>query len=1069
MGMIDGNIDVAEGGCLENLGEKVDTNWEISSDMKKMSPSLIDYGNGTHENATYQQRLSKAGFLNLSPAFSFYMYINNSTTWVVCGQSPRTLVNTYCTKQQFKTLVLLLLIEDMISIDPVTILLSVVTIFFLAHVFSNHKYKNFPPGPRPLPIIGNVHSINMKRPHETFIKLSKRYGTVFSVQIGMRKMVILCGYDTIKDALLNHAEALSDRPITPLVYNILKNYGVIFSNGENWQVMRRFTLSTLRDYGMGKKTIEDKISEEAECMIQSFKSHGGKPFNSHSVMNTAVANIIVSILQSQRYEYDDPSFQKLICLVNESFRLAGSPLARLYDSFPFIIGLLGGHKKITENNFELHRFIRKMFTKQRKELDVNNQRNLIDAFLSKQQEGKPESTKYFHDENLTVLVDNLFVAGMETTSTTLRWGLLLMMKYPDVQRKVQDEIDRVIGTARPKVEHRKQMPYTDAVIHEIQRFGDIVPGSVPRTASQDLTFRGYFIPKGTIVIPLLSSVLRDGAYFEKPYEFYPEHFLNAQGNFKKNEAFIPFSIGKRICAGETLAKMELFLFFTALLQAFRFQAPHGAVLDCTPALGITNAPLPFDICAIDPNVYSNPKYKNFPPGPRPLPIIGNVHSIDMKKPHKTFIELSKKYGTIFSVRVGMTKMVILCGYDTIRDALLNHAEALSDRPKRPLIQNTHKDNGVIFSNGENWQVMRRFTISTLRDYGMGRKTIEDKISEEVDCLIHYFKSHKGKPFNNHSIMNTAVANIIVSILLSHRYDYEDPTIQKLICLVNENVIVAGSPLARLYDSFPYIIGLLGGHKKFTENKYEMYRFIQKTFTKQRKELDVNNQRNLIDAFLAKQQEGKPESKKYFHDENLTVLVDNLFFAGMETISTTLRWGILLMMKYPNVQKKVQDEIDRVIGTARPKVEHRKQMPYTDAVIHEIQRFGDIVPGNVPRATTQDLTFRGYFIPKGTFVIPVLSSVLRDKAYFEKPYEFYPEHFLDAQGNFKKNEAFIPFSIGKRVCAGETLAKMELFLFFTALLQAFKFQAPPGAVLDLTPALGITNAPSPYDACAIDRY
>ncbi|XP_075056908.1 uncharacterized protein LOC142143093 [Mixophyes fleayi] len=1008
--------------------------------------------------------------------------------------------------------------------DPFTIILSAVVILFLAYVFNNrkqHNYKNFPPGPKPLPIIGNIHMIDMSKPHKTFLEMSKKYGSVFSVQLGMTKTVVLCGYDTIKDALVNHAEEFTDRPETPLFDKVQKGYGIVMSNGENWKVMRRFTLSTLRDFGMGKKTIENKIIEEAECLTQAFKSYGGKPFNNLTIITAAVANIIVSILLSHRFDYEDPTILQIMSLINENVRFMGRPMVRLYNSFPSVMDWLpGDHRKIFENGEKFHSFIRATFTKQKEELDVKDQRNLIDAFLAKQQEGKPESTLYFHNDNLTILVRNLFIAGMETTATTLRWGLLLMMKHPDIQKKVQNEIERVIGSATPQIEHRKEMPYTDAVIHEIQRFGDIIPGSLPHATSQDITFRGYFIPKETPIIPLLSSALKDDTYFERPEEFYPEHFLNSQGQFKKNDAFIPFSLGKRSCAGENLAKMELFLFFTTLLQNFTFKAPPGAKLDLTPALSATNAPEPYEMCAIprtthcknriektesafcvtsaelkilqktlyamDPftiilsavvilflaYIFNNRKqhnYKNFPPGPKPLPIIGNIHMIDMSKPHKTFIEMSKKYGSVFSVQLGMTKTVVLCGYDSIKDALVNHAEEFADRPETPVFDKVQKGYGVVMSNGENWKVMRRFTLSTLRDFGMGKKTIENKIIEEAECLTQTFKSYGGKPFNNLTIINAAVANIIVSILLSHRFDYEDPTILQIMSLINENVRFMGRPMVRLYNNFPSVMDWLpGDHRKVFENGEKFLSFIRATFTKQKEELDVNDQRNLIDAFLAKQQEGKAESTLYFHNDNLTVLVGNLFAAGMETTTTTLRWGLLLMMKYPDIQKKVQNEIERVIGSASPKIEHRKEMPYTDAVIHEIQRFGDIVPSNLPHATSQDVTFRGYFIPKGTPIIPLLSSALKDDTYFEKPEEFYPEHFLDSQGQFKKNDAFIPFSMGKRSCAGENLAKMELYLFFTTLLQNFTFKAPPGAIIDLTPALSAISAPQPYETCAIPR-
>nr|UWY61443.1 cytochrome P450 reductase 24550 [Bufo gargarizans] len=463
------------------------------------------------------------------------------------------------------------------------------------------------------------------------------------------------------------------------------------------------------------------------------------------------------------------------------------------------------------------------------------------------------------------------------------------------------------------------------------------------------------------------------------------------------------------------------------------------------------------------------KYKNFPPGPKPLPIIGNVFSLDMSKPHKTFMELSKTYGPVFSVQIGMAKTVVLCGYEAVKDALINHADSFSDRPYAPVTEKFAKNNGVVFSNGENWKVMRRFTISTLRDYGMGRKTIENKIIEEAECLVQKFKSYKGKPFNNLNSINAAVANIIVAILLSHRFDYEDPTILKLMAVVNENARLLGSPWIRLYNSFPLLMRWLpGAHRTVAGNRREFQDFIRATFTKYKKNLDVNDQRNLIDAFLAKQQEENEESTQYYHNDNLTVLVGDLFGAGIETTSATLRWGLLLMIKYPEIQKKVQNEIDKVIGTAQPLMEHKKKMPYVNAVIQEFQRFGDVLSKVTPRVASRDTTLKGYFIPKGTRIIPVLHSIHKDKEYFEKPHEFYPEHFLDSQGNFKMSETFIPFSTGKRSCPGENLVKMELFLFFTSILQNFTLKASPGAKLDLTPALGTTNSPRPFEICAISR-
>ncbi|NXA13396.1 CP2K1 protein, partial [Sapayoa aenigma] len=469
--------------------------------------------------------------------------------------------------------------------------------------------------------------------------------------------------------------------------------------------------------------------------------------------------------------------------------------------------------------------------------------------------------------------------------------------------------------------------------------------------------------------------------------------------------------------------------------------------------------------------WNNKQRKNFPPGPRALPIIGNLHLFDLKRPYRTYLQLSKEYGPVFSVQMGQTKVVVISGYETVKEALVNQADAFAERPKIPIFEDLAKGNGVIFAHGENWKVMRRFTLTTLRDFGMGKRAIEDRIVEEYGYLADTIASQEGKPFDASKAINAAVANIIVSILLGKRFDYKDSRFLRLVNLTNESMRLAGKPLVTMYNIFPYLGFLLRANKILLRNRDEFHAFIKETFIEQLKSLDKNDQRNFIDAFLVKQQEEKSTTNGYFHNGNLLSLVSNLFTAGVETISTTLNWGFLLMLKYPEIQRKVQEEIEQVIGSNPPRIEHRTQMPYTDAVIHEIQRFANILPLDLPHETAADVTLKGYFIPKGTYIIPLLTSVLHDKSQWEKPDTFYPENFLDANGKFVKKDAFMPFSAGRRICAGETLAKMELFLFFTSLMQRFTFQPPPGVSIsdvDLSPAISFNIIPKPYKMCAVPR-
>ncbi|XP_078074011.1 cytochrome P450 2K1-like [Mustelus asterias] len=462
--------------------------------------------------------------------------------------------------------------------------------------------------------------------------------------------------------------------------------------------------------------------------------------------------------------------------------------------------------------------------------------------------------------------------------------------------------------------------------------------------------------------------------------------------------------------------------------------------------------------------------RNFPPGPTPLPLIGNLHQLNLSRLDWSLMGLSEKYGSVFSVEIGPQKAVVLTGYDTVKDALLNHADQFTGRPHIPIFDQFSFRRGVIFSEGKQWQDERKFVISSLRNFGMGKKSIEDKITEEVSFLVDILESYKGQPFETRQIINSAVSNIICSIIFGDRFLYTDESLINLIKLNNEGAGLAGTASIHLYNSYPSLGFLIPNYKKIIENREKMHNIFNNFLKEAKETLNENHIQTLRDAIIMRYQQQSGGQDSEIEKRAVLALITELFSAGTETTSVTICWGLLLMMKYPEIQKKVQEEIDQVIGAGRsPRFEDRKLMPYTNAVIHEIQRLANIVPLNLPHSTTVDVNLRGYFIPKGTYVIPVLTSVLYDKTQWKTPNEFNPTHFLDAEGRFVKRDAFMPFSAGPRVCAGEALAKVELFLFFTALLQKFQFHTPPGVTnLDLTPQVGIVQSPKPHRVCAVSR-
>ncbi|KAM5140194.1 cytochrome P450 2C18-like isoform 7-T7 [Callospermophilus lateralis] len=403
--------------------------------------------------------------------------------------------------------------------------------------------------------------------------------------------------------------------------------------------------------------------------------------------------------------------------------------------------------------------------------------------------------------------------------------------------------------------------------------------------------------------------------------------------------------------------------------------------------------------------------RKLPPGPTPLPILGNILQIDAKNIGRSLSNLSKVYGPVFTLYLGKKPTVVLHGYEAVKEALIDRGEEFSGRGSFPVVDRTSTGLGIILSNGNRWKEMRRFSVATLRSFGMGKRSIEQCVQEEARCLVEELRKTKCSSCDPTLYLGCAPCNVICSIVFHNRFDYKDQHLLSFLEKFDENLKILSSP--------------------WIQEKYNQ--------------------------------------ETEFTTEALITTVNDLFGAGTETVSSTLKYGILLLLKYPEITAKVQEEIDHVIGRHRsPCMQDKSHMPYTEAVVHEIQRYIDLLPTSGPRATTCDIKFRNYFIPKGTTIIVSLTSVLHDSNEFPNPEKFDPGHFLDESGKFKKSDYFMPFSTGKRMCAGESLARMELFLFVTTILQNFHLKSVVDLKdLDITPVTrGFASVPPTYQLCFV---
>ncbi|CAD5230524.1 unnamed protein product [Bursaphelenchus xylophilus] len=455
-------------------------------------------------------------------------------------------------------------------------------------LFHNYYWKrrNLPPGPPPLPFLGNILSLaNETRWEVKFQEWTYQYGTTFTYWLGNLGFVAVCDYKDMVKYFVENADVFSDRFWLKNAVEEVRGgqFGVLTSSGDIWREHRRFALKVLRDFGLGKNEMEERILAELHTVLEKVNNQmGAEETDFFKFSDMAVGSIINSILSGYRFsDGHEDQFEEMKFVTAEAMKAFTSAEANFVFNNPWLMEvpvINRRAKDAVKYMAAIFAFLDKQIQQHLAENDYTQDlepNDYIDAYLlERERHIRSEGDEgLFHMTQLRNMLTDLWFAGQETTSSTITWIIAYLIRHPQVQEKMQKELDTVIGSNRIiRNAERNSLPYTNAVIMECQRCCNLLSQNIPRALQQDFEIDGYKYKKGTIVLPQISVLLRNPKVFPEPDNFNPDRFIDENGKLKQVEELIPFSIGKRICLGEGMARMELFLFTANFFNQYKFSA-----------------------------------------------------------------------------------------------------------------------------------------------------------------------------------------------------------------------------------------------------------------------------------------------------------------------------------------------------------------------------------------------------------------------------------------------------------------------------------------------------------------
>ncbi|MBI1226428.1 MAG: cytochrome P450 [Bacteroidetes bacterium] len=412
----------------------------------------------------------------------------------------------------------------------------------------------------------------LRNPFEFTIKKAQEMGDFFMMPFLLRKIFIITNHEVVAHVLQKNQKNYVKSP----AYGQLRlalGTGLVTSEGEFWRKQRRlvqpaFYKTQLEDLFRGMAVVAEKYIAEL-----TKKSTDGEPLDIAKEMMTATARIVLKTLFSTENTADINEMYRV--MMDSQDYLTFRTVKPYFIPFTYLNGM---HRKFRKDIAWFDSYIFKLIAERRK--DANPPNDLLTMLLSSKEEetGEVMSDQALRDEAVT-----LFAAGHETSATMLSWALWLLSQYPEVVQKMRKELVEILGDQMPGFENLRKLTYTMQVIQEVMRL--YPPGfAIGRQPIAEDEVLGVRIPKNGIMFISIAAMHRDPRYWERPHDFYPEHFTPEREKARPKLAYMPFGAGPRMCIGNHFALMEMQLLLALLVRQFDFETVKGHPVEPEPLI-----------------------------------------------------------------------------------------------------------------------------------------------------------------------------------------------------------------------------------------------------------------------------------------------------------------------------------------------------------------------------------------------------------------------------------------------------------------------------------------------------